>query len=440
MIVVLSDLHFQDTATSGPAQSPTANVTPAAFDQLWRQLEVMAERAGASEPLTVVLNGDILELLRSEQWLEDGSRPYNFAGPLHEPALRTAARIGSAVLRENERALLALRGRGDAQFVFVYGNHDRLLRHDALAGVRARFAELLGSKVRFVDGYRDERHQLVVQHGHELDWTCSEYQHARLFEGRDARDPALRMHAPLGDWVALEIGTRLPYLAWQMLSSEDARWSEISPPLRQDLYTRLVHLDDLRPPGEVLRWLTRPGQLDELSARAGEAAALTRFLGDLMNELVTAAMPHIDPWLEAHGRPLFDRIALGAVALLGSTKFTASTLPTVMEKIHAYLTAQDKPWELLQSLEEWRDPRCVYFTSGHTHHPMTLPLRGSHGSAWYVNTGTWRKRIVRSPLDADAYGAVKQIAFAVFYDREEANRAHGRRSVSFDLWQASSHL
>jgi len=448
MIVVLSDLHFQDTATSGPAQHATANVTPAAFEQLWRQIDVLAERAGTTSPITVVLNGDILELLRSEQWLDDGSRPYNFVGNPDTDALRTAAKIGAAVLRENEPALTALRGRRDVNFVFVYGNHDRLLRHDALAGVRARFAELIGADVRFVDTYRDDRHRLVVQHGHELDWTCSEYQHARVFEGHDARNPALRMHAPLGDWVALDIGTRLPHLAWQMLSSNDKRWSDLPPPLRQDLYSRLVHLDDLRPPGEVLRWLTRSRQLDDLSSRASELVAIARFLGDLMNELVTSAMPRIEPWLELHGRPLFDRLALGAVALLGSTKYTAPTLPAVMEKIHAYLAGQDKPWAVLQRTDEWRDRECAYFTSGHTHDAVSLPLRNAsalstdvarEGPSWYVNTGTWRKSIVRSPVDADAYGAIKHIAFAVFYDPEETYRSTGELSVTFDLWQGFSH-
>lgn len=274
-----------------------------------------------------------------------------------------------------------------------------------------------------------------MQHGHELDWTCSEYQHARIFEGRDARNPASRMHAPLGDWVALDIGTRLPHLAWQMLSSNDRRWSDIPPPLRHDLYTRLVQLDDLRPPGEVLRWLTRSGQLDELSSRASELVAIARFIGDLMNELVMSAMPRIDPWLEVHGRPLFDRLALGAVELLGSTTLTASTLPAVMEKIHAYLAGQDKPWAVVQRIDEWHDPEWAYYTSGHTHEPVALPL---HGSRWYVNTGTWRKSIVRSPVDADAYGTIKQVAYAVFYDAEETYRATGELSVTFDLWQAST--
>ena len=447
MIVVVSDLHFQDTATSGPSQHATANVTAAAFEQLWRQIDVLAERAGAADAITVVLNGDIIELLRSERWLDEGSRPYNFVGALDAAALQTASNIGAAVLRENAPALAALRGRHDVNFVFVYGNHDRLLRHEALSGVRARFAELLGADVRFVDSYRDERHRLVVQHGHELDWTCSEYQHARIFEGRDARNPALRMHAPLGDWVALDIGTRLPYLAWQMLASDDKRWSELPPPLRQDLYARLVHLDDLRPPGEVLRWLTRSGQLADLTARTSETTAIARFLGDLMNELVTAAMPRIDPWLEVHGRPLFDRLALAAVGLLGSTKYTAATLPAVMEKIHAYLAGQDKPWAVLQRTDEWHDAECAYFTSGHTHDPVALPLRSASpfaanvrrdAAAWYVNTGTWRKTIVRSPIDPDVYGAIKQVAFAVFYDAEETYRATGELSVTFDLWQGSS--
>ncbi len=441
MLAVLSDIHFQDTATSGPGSFGDANVHPAAFEHLWRQLEVLADGVAASMPITVVLNGDVIELLRSERWFAEGTRPYNFTSPPDAAMLRTAASIGDAILRENERAIVAL-GSRKARFVVVYGNHDRLLREDALAPVRARFAKLLGGDVTFVDLFRDERHRALIHHGHELDWTCSEYQHARVFDGWDATNPAHRMLAPLGDWVALDIGTRLPHLAWEMLAAR----SELSPPLRDDLYARLVHLDDLRPQGEILSWLMRPGGLDDLSERAGELAAIARFLGDLMNELVTQAMPRIEPWLEAHGRPMFDRLALGAVSLLGSTRYTASTLPAVMERIHAYLAGQDKPWEWVPRLDEWADDNVRFFSSGHTHKPEVMPLRqgpsvdpsSRSDGRWYVNTGTWRRAIVRSPLDREEYSTVKQLAYAVFYDAEESYRATGRLGLAFDFWQGAS--
>jgi UDP-2,3-diacylglucosamine pyrophosphatase LpxH len=204
MLVVLSDIHFQDTATSGPGAFGDANVRPGAFEQLWRQLDLLAEGVEASMPITVVLNGDVIELLRSERWLVEGTRPYNFTGAPDAATLRTAAGIGEAILRENERAIRAL-GSRKARFVVVYGNHDRLLREDALAPVRAGFAKLLGGDVQFVDIHRDERHRAVIHHGHELDWTCSEYQHARVFEGWNATNPAHRMLAPLGDWIALDM-------------------------------------------------------------------------------------------------------------------------------------------------------------------------------------------------------------------------------------------
>lgn len=441
MLVVLSDIHFQDTATSGPGAFGEVNVQPSAFEHLWRQLELLAETVQATAPITVVLNGDVIELLRSERWLVDGTRPYNFTGAPDAATLRTALGIGEAILRENERAILAL-GSRPARFVVVYGNHDRLLREDALAPVRTRFASLLGGDVRFEDVLRDERHRAVIHHGHELDWTCSEYQHARTFEGWEATNPAHRMLAPLGDWIALDIGTRLPHLAWEMLAGR----SELSPPLREELYARLVHLDDLRPPGEILRWLMRPGRLDDLTERAGELAAVARFLGDLMNELVTQAMPRIEPWLEAHGRPLFDRFALGTVGLLGSTRYTASTLPAIMERIQAYLAGQDKPWDTVRRLDEWSDETMRFFTSGHTHAPEVLPLKqgpsidpGARSDGrWYVNTGTWRRAIVRSPLDREEYSTVKQLAYAVFYDAEESYRATGRIGLTFDFWQGAS--
>lgn len=441
MLVVLSDVHFQDTSTSGPGTFGEANVQPAAFEHLWQQLDLLADRVKATSPPTIVLNGDILELLRSERWLVDGTRPYNFTGAPDASALRTALGIGDAILRENERAIRAL-GSRRVGFVVVYGNHDRLLRTDALAPVRARFAQLLGGDVRFVDAYHDERHHTMILHGHELDWTCSEYQHARVFEGWEAKNPAHRMLAPLGDWVALDIGTRLPHLAWEMLAER----TELSPSIREDLYARLVHLDDLRPQGEVLSWLVRPGGLEGLSERAGELTAIARLLGDLMNELVTQAMPRIEPWLEAHRRPMFDRLALGAVALLGSTRYTASTLPAVMERIHAYLAVEDKPWEALPRLDEWRDESVRFFTSGHTHAPEVLPLKQSSSidpraridPRWYINTGTWRRSIVRSPLDREEYGTVKQLAHVVFYDAEESYRVTGRLGLTFDFWQGVS--
>jgi UDP-2,3-diacylglucosamine pyrophosphatase LpxH len=443
MLVVLSDLHFQEASTSGPGDGfDHANVRPVAFDDLWRQLSLLAERCGATGPITVVLNGDILEILRSERWLIDGTRPYNWHGALDPAALATARAIGDALLDDNAAAIAALRGPlADTRFVYVYGNHDRLLREEALAPVRARFASMLGgpsADVRFVDQLYDERHAILAQHGHELDWTCCEYQHARVFEGWDARHPGQRALAPLGDWVALELGTRLPFLAWQMLTADDRRWDDLPPSLRRDLYARLVGLEDLRPPGAVLSWLVRPGRLDDLTARASELAALVRFLGDLMHELVSTAMPRVQPWLELHGRPWFDRLALGAVELLGARTLTASALPAVMDKINAYLAGQDRPWAVLPRTDAWAHPGVSAFVSGHTHDARVVPVGESR---WYVNSGTWRKTILRAPDGAgDAWGTVKQLAYAVFYDADETARATGGRSrtASFDFWQGAS--
>lgn len=459
MLAVLSDLHFQEAGRAGPVASsgPRAldvNVRPIAFRHLWQQIGLLRERVGADDPITVVLAGDILELLRSERWLTEGTRPYNFSGELDPAALATAQRIGAAILEDNTEAIGALGGAGatPVKWVYVYGNHDRLLRHEALAGVRARFAELLGGPVLYVDKHHDERHRVAIRHGHELDWTNSEYQLAREFDGLLGEDPGRRMLAPLGDWVALELGARLGHLSWQMLSDDGAAYAALRP-VQEDLYARLLHLDDLRPQGESLRWLSRPSHLGDLLQREGERAALERFLGDLMNALVTEAMPKIEPWLEAHDRPLFDRLALGAVGLLGSTKYTATSLPSVMERMNAYLSGDEKPWHVVRKTPEYQAQMATYYVSGHTHEPMVQPLRdegtlaaaGVRG-AWYVNTGTWRKVILRSPVDADAYGAMKQVAYATFYDEAETARSQGLpapsaadgQAVSMDLWQGAT--
>jgi hypothetical protein len=263
-------------------------------------------------------------------------------------------------------------------------------------------------------------------------------------------DPARRRLASLGDWVALELGTRMPHLGWEMLSSTDARWSDLSRRLRLDLHERLLGLEDLRPQVEVIRWLVQPGEItdaerdatDKVHPVVSHTEAVSRFLGDLMNELVTQAVPQLEPWLEAHGQPLFDRMALGAFELLGSTPRTASAVPTLIERMTNYFYGVGNPYPLLSRLPAASDPITRYIVCGHTHNPAMVPLRPSSrgGEAqWYFNTGTWRKTILRSPVgETPSWAAVKQLAFSVFFDEEETERATGRRRTSFDFWQGAS--
>ncbi len=393
-------------------------------------MDLLAERAACATPITVVIDGDFLELLQVERWLVDGTRPYNFVGEPDTRTVATAAAIARQILDDNAAVLAAL-ARGHARFVVLYGNHDRLLRHPDLAPVRARLAKALGGEVRFGDDFSDERHRLVVRHGHELDWTASEFQYARRYDGVRSDDPERRMLAPIGDWVALEIGTRLGHLAGEMLGSGDPRWDDLAPPARHSLHARMSELHHVRPHSEILRWLISPAGI---ATADGEAEAISRFLGDLMNNLLTQAVPLVEPWMEAHDRPFADRLALRALELLGSIKYTASAVPRLMERIQSHLALNEHPWALLPHLPEWRDPRYRYFVGGHTHEATAQPLRDER---WYLNTGTCRRTILRSPLDDGAYSALKELAFTVFLDEEEALRVTGRRDTCFELWQAS---
>jgi hypothetical protein len=109
-----------------------------------------------------------------------------------------------------------------------------------------------------------------------------------------------------------------------------------------------------------------------------------------------------------------------------------------MDKINAYLAGQDRPWAVLPKTDRWADRRVTTFVSGHTHDARVIPIAPGR---WYVNSGTWRKTILRAPDGVgDAWGAVKQLAYAVLYDGDEIARATDRatRTPSFDLWQGAS--
>jgi hypothetical protein len=69
---------------------------------------------------------------------------------------------------------------------------------------------------------------------------------------------------------------------------------------------------------------------------------------------------------------------------------------------------------------------------------MVLPLRQGRerhgGPAWYLNSGTWRKTVLKSGLDAASYDTVKQVGFVVVYDEGETHRLTGQAEPSFDFW------
>jgi hypothetical protein len=103
MLVIISDLHLTD-GTSG------STISPGAFALLGERLCDMANSAskrrdGSYRPverIDLVLLGDVLDVIRSTQWLGGQIRPWH---DTKSPDLfNTVSRITGDILRHNEQA------------------------------------------------------------------------------------------------------------------------------------------------------------------------------------------------------------------------------------------------------------------------------------------------------------------------------------------------
>src|SRR6201992_4542959 len=172
-VVAISDLHLPPGRGGWPSRSCAliaarlADLPP----------PPAAESAGRPAALTVVMAGDIIELL---------AHPEATAG---------------GILREHEDLCAALAAvvAGGGQVVYAIGNHDSDLAWDAKAADAVR--ELTGARLCLAaDLVLPGGSKLRVEHGHQLDpYHC-------------VCDPRNRLDTPLGHHIVREVLPRIEFL------------------------------------------------------------------------------------------------------------------------------------------------------------------------------------------------------------------------------------
>ncbi|HVO31255.1 MAG TPA: hypothetical protein VMV18_10975, partial [bacterium] len=306
MIVVLSDLHFQDTRLEPEGVRADPNVPAESLERFFRGVARRVEddiRAGRKiKEVTFVLAGDVFELHRTERWFSDdpttgnpeGLRPYYTQSPLNlrDPKDRALdaviARIMGGILHKDgapvpqkppesghdpQRAVAlraltpAMEAIRDAwktperyrypvpvRFEYLPGNHDRMVNLSPTAARAVR--ELLGMKRedaaaaagwRFPHRYVDPKSGVAIRHGHEYDGSNCEF---FLGRPRSVLTEDLYDRATIGDLITVDIASRLPRMFREVFrNSVDPEHPE------GQLYRRVREVDDLRPLGAIVDWI-----------------------------------------------------------------------------------------------------------------------------------------------------------------------------------------
>lgn len=386
MLVVVSDIHLTDR-NEGSAVSNE--------ELLGWLRSVEAHRSALGEPpdqLHIVLNGDIVDIIRSREWDEQTFAPWQALAPKFSGFVDTNSHtcVMNAVTRTCARyapffqALRALQARG-AKVTYLAGNHDFMLQLSSAA--RAVLYEHLHDAPRdpapgLLTHLHLEDYSAWLEHGHR----CDPYN----FHDVEGSTWAF------GDAVVMEFLNRLP-----------GRVMKECPNLTQQsrLIKQLGELDNVEPSYML------PVFISELLHDALAHDKDRRSIKQVVMEATTRLL----------SIPEFQSAKLVVYKAVLESVVTWSTAEILAKTADVFKSERDSVRRRAEELLDTDAPTVRYIILGHNHHAEVVALDhvGDHGVVYYLNSGTWRRvfrRIERAPT-----------------------RFFGMRTLSWiELWRSSS--
>ena len=464
MLVVLSDLHFEEEAANhilgDGALSPLKfhrNLPATPYRLLISQLATEAKR-NAAQRLDLVLAGDILDLHRTGLWFAENPtdiRPYVNATEVSPELEGLILRIIRGIAEEKHVAdilqvfhLLKTGKYVDSnnqeqtfpvpvELHYIPGNHDRLA--NATPAIRQAVRQTLGLHEHgalFPNVLSFEPEQALVRHGHEFDYTNFSVDHRDTKEFPLHLPPEQYQNPSLGDFATVDIAARLPH----MFRGYHGDGNILADQTLRTLYLRLLEFDDLRPTTAIFNYFVyAEGQLidREIAWKAIEPVVIL-MLEEFHNN------PYLLAWLDKlDKRWCLDMIdAIQAVLAAKPWRWTNSHIPLDLAEaiaVKALASTMARPGTEAYAAREStiRNGQHRFLVAGHTHQPqVSLIANDRYGDRYYVNTGTWRNRVPGTP-DYHQFGQLKTLSYVTIYGPNEDRGALSSDSVkiaSFDFW------
>jgi UDP-2,3-diacylglucosamine pyrophosphatase LpxH len=471
MLVIISDIHFSD-GTAGEHNLPYS-----AFESiLLSDIVSLAEDKGAKE-IKILLLGDIVDLIRSEQWFELNlaDRPWGSKGLSDIPnprknsltekqALKILGHVDDnklkdptqpeslpeyTVLHKNWKTFKLFREFKEhlnektekdvqVEIIYVPGNHDRLI--NLYPSLRSKLQKILGITVNktTVEGdpngewkyrydFKDESYGLYARHGHQYDTYNYGIDNDFTYTGH--------IQTPIGDVFTTEFAVKIPWQLAQLRKANPKKYSQIT----DDFIEKTKDIDNVRPLSQVLEWIYyKIKKEDSGQIRKALDEAFDKIVKELLEiELVQkwrSPKTHWDEairiissrWLKWIPKTLLDKIDAEDLLPL--------FLGMIGGRDDIFINAayQERIWKEKKEIN--------FILYGHTHSPLQRPLDSvGDREVLYINTGTWRNRIYKTvELDkAPDFIELKQMTYSIFYRKDEDKRRKKKDTMSFDTWTGS---
>lgn len=443
MLIIISDLHLTD-GTSGPTLSAGAfeifaqELCDLAYQASFRQ----GDQYRPIERIDLLLLGDVLDPIRSAQWLlHTDVRPWH--DPQSPRLAGVVSQITGDILRYNEPGLQMLRqlvqGSGvvvppaDAQgrpvhdvpgiavplgIHYMVGNHDWFyhLPGPAYHEIRKKIVQSLALANRHDAPFAHDpsengelleimrRHRVFARHGDIYDPIN--------FEGD-------RNTSSLGDAIVIELLSRFIGQVERELGDD----------VPASTLLGLRELDSVRP------LLLAPVWLDGLLQRTCPLPEIRTQVKRIWDQLSDAflALPMVrarDTWSPVD---LVDGLER---ALKFSKRLSLGAAGKIVEWLHSLRGHRDEsyyPHALTE--QDFRNRRAKYIVYGHTHAAEQVALDASYAEGYvlnqlYFNSGTWRRTLRQAVFAPQEHEFIPAdvMTYLAFYQGDE------RKGRPYETW------
>jgi len=455
MIVVISDLHFEEEASdviSGrglPDVIFQRNLSPRAYRNFIAQMAEQAARRKVKE-FQLVIAGDLFDFSRTTLWFSDALRPYVALEKVDERLEQKTLAILEATAKEPfvKEALevfrLLAKGRyrtteaadseerdfpADRIEIFYFpGNHDRL--SNATPAIRKRVRELLGlnGSAEFPHYFLASDPAALIRHGHEYDNDN--------FAIDLERSKSIPLEVPergyseanFGDFITIDVAVRLPYLFRRKYGD----LAIVDDPGMAKLYERLLQFDDVRPQSALFDYLFDDSAGDYSAEEAWER--LVPVIQDLLDEILDQKFFRY--WLRKRAKPWAPVELEAALGLLKWGGWRNRASREAARRIARFMMGGDMacPEFVARHEKLLEEKRIRLVIAGHTHEPkLCLLASDPEADRFYINSGTWRNCIFSTP-DERRFARVEALTYVMLFSSAEDSRLGNRTLGTFDYW------
>jgi len=427
MKIFISDIHL---LTEEPVSYGYRPISEADVKALWDDIKDKKVWAGAEWkkvkdtqcPIELIILGDFIDVIRDPEWL------WSSRQKVLQESLRQNFRnedwkkVVKEIVDYHTRGpifarLKELFGNPDLgrKIIYVVGNHDRLINFipEACYSIRKALGQENPDPTRFDSEYICPELGIYAEHGHKVD--------SYNYETGCDEDPS---KIPIGDLIV-----------WLLINAFPARVSRrglpITVPDKGDfiipdgLGQFMAELDNLRPTTLAPEWIEY---------------SYPRFqLDHTFNEIKQA-------W-EEQFKELSKNLPFWKLHKILPLRFAASgklakSFKKMYEKLAELLGWGDP--NLCQALRYAREKeKYRYFIFGHTHEACVKLLEERNDERkYYLNTGTWRRRIIMSsaPCGKIAFAPIKTFNYLLFYESAERPPNSSEMDKRFELCDLSTGI